>query len=94
VPYTFRLLAAAFQRPVVAARRKRRTKKRQHRRVGLWIVIGVIGRKSDGIRFYRDYVNPADLWSLAILQRPGIYGGFIGAILAALIYFRRHELPA
>ena len=67
--------------------------------LGMWIVIGaIVGAKAlMVVRFYRDYVaNPADLWSLATLQSAGdFYGGFIGAILAALIYFRRHpELPA
>jgi phosphatidylglycerol:prolipoprotein diacylglycerol transferase len=67
--------------------------------LGLWIIIGaILGAKAlMVIRFYRDYlVNPADLWSLATLQSAGdFYGGFIGAILAALIYFKRHpELPA
>ena len=67
--------------------------------LGLWLIIGaIIGAKAlMVVRFYSDYLaNPADLWSLATLQSAGdFYGGFIGAILAALIYFKRHpELPA
>jgi phosphatidylglycerol---prolipoprotein diacylglyceryl transferase len=67
--------------------------------LGLWVIIGAIaGAKILMVlRFYREYLaNPADLWSLATLQSAGdFYGGFIGAILAALVYFNRHaELPA
>jgi phosphatidylglycerol---prolipoprotein diacylglyceryl transferase len=67
--------------------------------LGLWIIIGaIIGAKAlMVVRFYPEYLaNPADLWSLTTLQSAGdFYGGFIGAILAALIYFKRHpELPA
>ena len=67
--------------------------------LGLWIIIGaIVGAKAlMVVRFYHDYLaNPTDLWSLATLQSAGdFYGGFIGAILAALIYFKRHpEMPA
>jgi phosphatidylglycerol:prolipoprotein diacylglycerol transferase len=67
--------------------------------LGLWIIIGaILGAKAMMvIRFFPDYLaNPSDLLSLATLQAAGdFYGGFLGAILAALIYFRRHpELPA
>ena len=67
--------------------------------LSLWIIIGaIVGAKAlMVVRFYGDYLaNPADLWSLATLQSAGdFYGGFIGAILTALIYFKRHpELPA
>lgn len=67
--------------------------------LGLWIIIGaILGAKAMMVvRFFPDYVaNPSDLLSLATLQAAGdFYGGFAGAILAALIYFKRHpELPA
>jgi phosphatidylglycerol---prolipoprotein diacylglyceryl transferase len=67
--------------------------------LGLWVIIGaIVGAKAlMVVRFYGDYLaHPADLWSLATLQSAGdFYGGFIGAILAALIYFKRHpELRA
>jgi len=66
--------------------------------LGLWIIIGaILGAKAMMVvRFFPDYLaNPADLLSLATLQAAGdFYGGFIGAIAAALIYFKRHpELP-
>ena len=67
--------------------------------LALWVIIGaILGAKLLMVlRFYRSYVaNPSDLWSLATLQSAGdFYGGFIGAVIAALIYFKRHpELPA
>jgi phosphatidylglycerol:prolipoprotein diacylglycerol transferase len=67
--------------------------------LGLWIIIGaILGAKAMMvIRFFPDYLaNPSDLLSLATLQAAGdFYGGFVGAVLAALIYFNSHpELPA
>jgi phosphatidylglycerol---prolipoprotein diacylglyceryl transferase len=67
--------------------------------LGLWIIVGaILGAKAMMvIRFFPDYVaNPSDLLSLATLQSAGdFYGGFIAAVIAAVIYFRRHpELKA
>jgi phosphatidylglycerol---prolipoprotein diacylglyceryl transferase len=66
--------------------------------LGLWVIIGaIIGAKVlMVIRSFHDYVtNPSELWSLATLQSAGdFYGGFIGALIAAFIFFSRHpELP-
>jgi phosphatidylglycerol---prolipoprotein diacylglyceryl transferase len=66
--------------------------------LGLWIIVGaILGAKAlMVIRFFPDYLaNPRDLLSLATLQAAGdFYGGFVGAIIASLIYFKRHpELP-
>jgi phosphatidylglycerol:prolipoprotein diacylglycerol transferase len=66
--------------------------------LGLWIIIGaILGAKAlMVIRFFPDYLaHPSDFLSLATLQAAGdFYGGFIGAIIAALIYMKRHpELP-
>jgi phosphatidylglycerol---prolipoprotein diacylglyceryl transferase len=62
--------------------------------LGLWIIVGaILGAKAMMvIRFFPDYLaHPSDLWSLATLQSAGdFYGGFIAAIIAAIIYFRRH----
>jgi phosphatidylglycerol---prolipoprotein diacylglyceryl transferase len=63
--------------------------------LGLWIIVGaILGAKAMMvIRFFPDYLaNPSDFLSLATLQSAGdFYGGFIAAIIAALIYFRRHR---
>jgi phosphatidylglycerol:prolipoprotein diacylglycerol transferase len=66
--------------------------------LGLWVIIGaVIGAKILLIvRALPDYTeHPSDLWSLSTLQSAGdFYGGFIGALVAAWIFFSRHkELP-
>jgi phosphatidylglycerol---prolipoprotein diacylglyceryl transferase len=67
--------------------------------LGLWIIIGaILGAKvMMVIRFFPEYLaNPSDLLSLATLQAAGdFYGGFIGALAAAVTFFKRHpELPA
>lgn len=67
--------------------------------LGMWIIVGaILGAKAMMVvRFFPDYVaNPRDLLSLATLQAAGdFYGGFAGAIAAAVIYFKNHpELPA
>jgi phosphatidylglycerol:prolipoprotein diacylglycerol transferase len=66
--------------------------------LGLWLIIGaIIGAKAlMVVRSFQDYLaHPADLWSLATLQSAGdFYGGFIGALIAALAFFARHrEIP-
>lgn len=39
--------------------------------------------------------NPGEIFSIANLQAGGVfYGGLIGALIAAVIYMRRHHLPA
>ena len=39
--------------------------------------------------------NPGEIFSLASLQAGGVfYGGLIGALIAAVVYIRRHHLPA
>lgn len=66
--------------------------------LGLWIIVGaVVGAKLLMIiRALPDYlVRPADLFSLSTIQSAGdFYGGFIVALIAALIFFVRHpEIP-
>jgi phosphatidylglycerol:prolipoprotein diacylglycerol transferase len=66
--------------------------------LGLWLIIGaVVGAKLLMVaRSFPDYLaHPADLWSLSTLQSAGdFYGGFIGALVAALSFFARHpEVP-
>jgi phosphatidylglycerol:prolipoprotein diacylglycerol transferase len=39
--------------------------------------------------------NPGEIFSMASLQAGGVfYGGLIAALIAAVIYMRRHQLPA
>jgi phosphatidylglycerol---prolipoprotein diacylglyceryl transferase len=66
--------------------------------LGLWIIIGAIaGAKLLMIlRALPDYMaQPADLFSLSTIQSAGdFYGGFIGALVAAMVFFLRHpEIP-
>jgi phosphatidylglycerol:prolipoprotein diacylglycerol transferase len=66
--------------------------------LGLWVIIGaILGAKAlMVIRSLPDYLaNPSDFWSLATLQSAGdFFGGFIGALIAAMIFFVRHpEIP-
>jgi phosphatidylglycerol---prolipoprotein diacylglyceryl transferase len=62
--------------------------------LGLWIIIGaVLGAKALMVlRSLPEYIaNPADLWSLTTIQSAGdFYGGYIGALIAALLFLRRH----
>jgi phosphatidylglycerol---prolipoprotein diacylglyceryl transferase len=63
--------------------------------LGFWAIIGaILGAKALMIlRNLPDYLaDPSELWSLATLQSAGdFYGGFIGAILAAAIFFRQNR---
>jgi len=66
--------------------------------LGLWILVGaIVGAKALMIlRSLPEYLaRPSDLWSLATLQSAGdFYGGFIGALIAALMFFVIHpEIP-
>jgi|SRR6185436_665957 len=65
---------------------------------GFWAIIGaVIGARVLMIlRTLPEYTAaPAELFSLSVLTSAGdFYGGFIGALIAAAIFFRRHpQLP-
>jgi phosphatidylglycerol:prolipoprotein diacylglycerol transferase len=66
--------------------------------LGLWIILGaIVGAKVlMVIRSFAEYLaHPSDLWSLATLQSAGdFYGGFIVALLAALLFFMVHpDIP-
>jgi phosphatidylglycerol---prolipoprotein diacylglyceryl transferase len=66
--------------------------------LGLWVIIGAIaGAKLLMIvRTLPDYMaRPADLFSLSTIQSAGdFYGGFIVALIAAMVFFVRHpEIP-
>jgi phosphatidylglycerol:prolipoprotein diacylglycerol transferase len=66
--------------------------------LGLWIIVGaIIGAKVLMVlRSLPEYLaHPSDLWSLATLQSAGdFYGGFIGALIASLLFFLIHpEIP-
>ncbi len=66
--------------------------------LGAWLVIGaVIGAKALMIlRALPEYAaHPSDLWSLSTIQSAGdFYGGFIGALIAAMAFFiRRPDVP-
>jgi phosphatidylglycerol:prolipoprotein diacylglycerol transferase len=60
----------------------------------MWIILGaILGAKALMVlRAFPEYLaNPSDFWSLATIQSAGdFYGGFIGALLAAAVYFARH----
>jgi phosphatidylglycerol:prolipoprotein diacylglycerol transferase len=61
--------------------------------LGLWIIVG---KALMVIRSLPEYLaHPSDLWSLSTLQSAGdFYGGFIGALVAALLFFLNHpEIP-
>jgi phosphatidylglycerol:prolipoprotein diacylglycerol transferase len=66
--------------------------------LGFWAIGGaIIGAKALMIlRDFREYAAaPSELFSLSVLASAGdFYGGFIGALIASAIFFRRHpELP-
>ena len=92
------LLAAAY----VAAlwwlmRGARRDGINPERATGLatWVILGAIfGAKALMVlRSLPQYLkNPSDLWSLSTIQSAGdFYGGFIGALIAAMIFFALHR---
>jgi phosphatidylglycerol:prolipoprotein diacylglycerol transferase len=62
--------------------------------LGLWVIIGaILGAKVlMVVRSLPEYLaHPAQLWSLATIQSAGdFYGGFIGALIAAGIFFALH----
>lgn len=62
--------------------------------LGLWAVVGaILGAKAMMVlRTLPDYLaNPAEFWSLATIQSAGdFYGGFIGALIVAALFFARH----
>jgi phosphatidylglycerol:prolipoprotein diacylglycerol transferase len=65
---------------------------------GLWAIIGAIigARVLMILRALPEYAAaPSELFSLSVLTSAGdFYGGFIGALIAAAIFFRRHpQLP-
>jgi phosphatidylglycerol:prolipoprotein diacylglycerol transferase len=68
--------------------------------VNLGIVCGLSAIVGAKVMMYlidiQDYIrNPGEIFSLSSLQAGGVfYGGLIGALLAAIIYIRRHHLPA
>jgi phosphatidylglycerol:prolipoprotein diacylglycerol transferase len=66
--------------------------------LGLWAIVGaIVGAK--GLMVLRSFpayaASPGDLFSLSLLTSAGdFYGGFIGALVASAIFFRRHpKLP-
>jgi len=68
--------------------------------VNLGIVCGLSAIVGAKVMMYlidiQDYVhNPREIFSLASLQAGGVfYGGLIAALIAAVVYMRRHHLPA
>ena len=66
--------------------------------LGLALIVGaILGAKAMMVlRSLPDYLaHPSELWSLATIQSAGdFYGGFLGALIAAWIFFARHpEIP-
>jgi phosphatidylglycerol---prolipoprotein diacylglyceryl transferase len=102
VLYTFGLfLAAAYGAALwLLLRGARREKLNPERAAGLgvWVVIGaIVGAKLlVVVRSLPDYLhNPADLLSSSLIRSAGdFYGGFLGALAAALLFFYRYpEIP-
>jgi len=67
--------------------------------LGIWAVMGgILGAKLLLVlRTLPEYLaQPSQLWSLSFIETAGdFYGGFLGALVACVIYFRLHpELPA
>ena len=63
--------------------------------LGVWVVIGAVaGAKILMIlRSLPEYLaQPSDLWSASTIQSAGdFYGGFIGALIAAMAFFARYR---
>jgi phosphatidylglycerol:prolipoprotein diacylglycerol transferase len=63
--------------------------------LGIWAIVGaLIGAKALlVVRSLGEYVAmPSELWSKEFLSSAGdFYGGFIGGIVAAVLFFRRHR---
>src|SRR6266851_5075884 len=63
--------------------------------LGFWAIGGaIIGAKALMIlRDFREYAAaPSEMFSLSVLASAGdFYGGFIGALIASAIFFRRHR---
>jgi phosphatidylglycerol---prolipoprotein diacylglyceryl transferase len=67
--------------------------------LGLWAIVGgILGAKLLLVlRTLPEYLSqPSQLWSLSFVETAGdFYGGFLGALVACVIYFWLHpELPA
>lgn len=75
--------------------RREKLDREQISRLGLWIIVGaIVGAKLLMIlRSLPYYVgHPSEFFSLATLQSGGdFYGGFIGALAAAAIFFAKHK---
>ena len=62
--------------------------------LGFWAIGGaIIGAKALMIvRDFPQYAAPSEMFSLSVLTSAGdFYGGFIGALVASAIFFRRHR---
>ena len=101
--YTFgALLALSFLAALWwLARESRREGKGTDRvlSLGLWVICGgILGSKAlMVIRSLPAYLSdPSQFWSFSFLESAGdFYGGFLGALIAATIFFRSHpELQA
>src|SRR5262245_306667 len=62
--------------------------------LGVWAIVGaLLGAKALLVlRSAGDYIaRPSDLWSMSLVSSAGdFYGGFIGALIASAIFFRRN----
>jgi phosphatidylglycerol---prolipoprotein diacylglyceryl transferase len=95
------LLALAFVAAMWWLVRAARREGLDHDRLtslGFWAIAGgLVGSKLLLVlRTLPDFIaQPSQFWSLSFLESAGdFYGGFLGALAASAIYFRRHpELP-
>jgi phosphatidylglycerol---prolipoprotein diacylglyceryl transferase len=95
------LVALAFLVAIsVTSRLARRAGLNSDAVVNLGIVCGLSAIVGAKIMMYlvdiREYIDhPGEIFSVASLQAGGVfYGGLIAALIAAVIYMRRHHLPA